>query len=134
MSSGFFQSIKSQQDVDIFDDLSNGLHDGYITRVEYDNAGVISADEGGLFFDYSRRTLLLHILVTSLKGHPIFELRFSGVVEYQIRDVQFNDMIGFSVLFQDNGLILWADDCFAPVSELKMGTYVIAQSMEYRML
>ena len=131
MPNTVYHTIKSQQDVDVFDEVSNGLHDGYLTRVLYDNSGIVHTDEC-LFLDYTKRSLLLQILVTSLREHPTFELRFSGIVEFQIRDRQFNDMIGFSVLFLKNGSILWANDVCSDISELKHGTYVIAESMEYR--
>ena len=43
-------------------------------------------------------------------------------------------MIGFSIVFQENGSLLWADDICSDIPLLKQGTYVIAKTMEYRKL
>jgi hypothetical protein len=43
-------------------------------------------------------------------------------------------MIGFTILFPENGRVLWADDVCKDVAELKKGCYVVAESMQYRQL
>ena len=134
MNKSQWHPIRTEADVQVFDELSNGLHDGYITHVEFHNGGICPVDSG-LKFDYDKRSLVLHVLVTSLKGHPVFELSFRSVLEYQIQDYGFSDMIGFSVVFLNDRLLLWADDiCRNEIPLLKQGTYVIAKTMEYRML
>ena len=126
--------IRTEADVQVFDERSNGLHDGHIIGVEFRNTGIRPAEEGGLYLDYAGKNLTLQVLVTSLKGHPVFELSFRNVWEYQIQDYGFSDMIGFSIVFQENGSLLWADDICSDIQLLKQGTYVIAKTMEYRKL
>ena len=78
-----YHVIKTVADVESFQNVSNGLHDGHITHVEYNNAG-ISAHENCITFDYTGASLILHVLVTSLIGHPTFEICFHGVTEWQV--------------------------------------------------
>lgn len=133
MSSSQYHVIQTSADVEAFRDAANDLHDGYITHVAYNNTGIFSHD-GGLFFDYRGTTLILHILVTSLLGHPTFEIVFHNIYEWQIKEHGFSDMIAFSIVFLDNGTMLWADDCASDIAELKQGSYVIAESIAYRQL
>ena len=75
-----YHVIKTAADVHEFQNVSNGLHDGYITHVEYSNTG-ISAHDNCLTFDYTGTSLFIHVLVTSLPGHPSFEISFHNVTE-----------------------------------------------------
>lgn len=125
--------IKTAADVEEFQNVSNGLHDGHITHVEYNNTG-ITACGNRLYFDYRGISLIIHILVTSLPGHPTFEISFHHILEWQINNYQFSDMIGFSILFLDNGMLLWADDISPNIADLKQGSYVVAESVQYRQL
>jgi hypothetical protein len=43
-------------------------------------------------------------------------------------------MIDFSILFLDNGMLLWADDISPNISDLKQGSYVVAETIQYRKL
>ena len=128
-----YTAIRNEADVAEFQNIANGLHDGYITRVSYVNSG-ISATEHGHTFDYTGKHLGIHVLVTSLPGEPTFELVFHNVLEWQMKEFQFSDMIGFTILFLGDGLLLWADDICSNVEELKRGCYVIAESIQYRQL
>lgn len=132
MTSNQYQTIKTLADVQRFQDVSNGLHDGYITHVEYSNTG-ISCCGNSLKFDPAGTKLTIHVLVTSLPAHPSFEIIFHNILEWQIKE-NATEIIDFSVLFLDNGMLLWADDCSHNISDLKQGSYVISKSMEYRML
>lgn len=125
--------IKTPADIQKFLDTSNSLHDGYITRVEYNNTG-ISAHDNGLSFDYSKKNLIIHVLVTSLPGHPTFEIVFRNILEWQINECQFSDTTDCSILFLDNGLLLWANDSSPVMEDLKQGYYVVAESIQYRQL
>ena len=133
MGNGNYCEIKTLADVQIFQDESNGMHDGYITRVAYVNNGITSVDHGHTF-DYAGKSLLIHVLVTSLPGEPTFELVFHKVLEWQMKEYQFSDMIGCSILRMDSGMLLWADDICSDIDELKRGCYVIAESIQYRQL
>ncbi len=128
-----YVTIKNEADAKIFQAITNGLHDGYITQVSYINTG-ISAVENGYTFDYNGKCLVIHVFVTSLQGEPTFELVFRNVLEWQIKEYHFSDMIGCSIVFQKNGLVLWADDACSIVEELKKGCYVVAESMQYRQI
>lgn len=126
-------TIRTSKDIERFQDVSNGLHDGYITHVEYNNSG-ISFVEHGLRFDYTGLSLVIYVLVTSLPGHPTFEISFRNILEWQINSFQFSDMIGFSILILQNDTFLWADDISSNIDDLKQGSYVVAESIRYRML
>jgi len=130
---GQYHAIRTREDIERLQNVSNGMHDGYITHVEYNNTG-ISAVEHGLYFDYTGLSLVIHVLVTSLSGHPTFELRFRNIHEWQINSCQFSDMIGFSILILENGTFLWADDISCNINDLKQGSYVISESIQYRLL
>ena len=126
-------TIRTNADIEIFQDISNGLHDGYITHVDYHNNG-ISAHDHGLSFDYTGLSLMIRVLVTSLPGCPTFELTFRSVYEWQIRSCQFSDMAGCTIRILENGTFLWADDVSRDIDDLVHGSYVIAQSIQYRQL
>ena len=130
---GQYHTIRTSEDIERFQDVSNGLHDGYITHVEYNNNG-ISAVEHGLHFDYTRLSLIIHVLVTSLPNHPTFEISFRNISEWQIKSFHFSDMIGFRILILEDGTFLWADDISCHIDDLKQGSYVIAESIQYRLL
>ena len=130
---GQFHTIRTNADIEIFQNISNGLHDGYITHVEYNNNG-ISAVEHGLQFDHAGLSLIIHVLVTSLPDHPTFEISLSNIYEWQINSFPFSDMIGFSILILENGTFLWADDISCNIDDLKQGSYVVAESIQYRLL
>ena len=126
-------TIRTSKDIERFQDVSNGLHDGYITHVEYNNNG-ISAVEHGLYFDYTGLSLIIHVLVTSLPNHPTFEISFRNISEWQIKSFHFSDMIGFRILILEDGTFLWADDISCHIDDLKQGSYVFAESIQYRLL
>lgn len=130
---GQYHAIRTSEDIERFQDVSNGLHDGYITHVDYNNTGILAV-ENGLRFDYTGLSLIIHVLVTSLRGHPTFEISFRNIDEWQIKSWQFSDMIGFSILILENDTLLWADDISSNIDDLKQGSYVIAESIQYRIL
>ena len=72
MENAEYKVILTAADVQEFQNISNGLHDGYITRVSYVNTGISSLVQGHAF-DMAGKNLLLHILVTSLPGKPTFD-------------------------------------------------------------
>ena len=128
-----YTTIRTSADIEAFQNISNGLHDGYITHVQYNNNG-ISYNDHGLRFDYSGLSLNIHVLVTSLPGHPTFEISFRILYEWQIKSFQFSDMTDFSILILENGTFLWADFTSDNIDDLKQGSYVIAETIQYRQL
>ena len=128
-----YHTIRTSEDIERLQNISNGMHDGYITHVEYNNTG-ISVVEHGLHFDYTGLSLIIHVLVTSLPNHPTFEISFRNISEWQIKSFHFSDMIGFRILIFEDGTFLWADDISCYIDDLKQGSYVIAESIQYRLL
>jgi len=82
-----YHTIRTNADIEQFQDISNGLHDGYI-----------------------------------------------NISQWQIKSFHFSDMIGFSILILENGTFLWADDISGNIDDLRQGSYVISESIQYRLL
>lgn len=135
-----YHTIRTNADIETFQDVSNGLHDGFITHVEFDNKGISFVDPGSdadcikIGFDYTGLSLLIHIMVTSLPEHPTFEISFRNIFEWQVNWYHFSDMIGFSIRILENGTFLWADDISGNIDDLKQGSYVVAECIQYRKL
>ena len=126
-----FNEIKTREDIEIFLDKTNALHDGYILGVQYANNGIYKIDHGH-YFDIEKRKLVLQILVTSL-WDAIVEIEFEGALEWQIKDEQM-DMTNTAVLLDENGWITWIDDVYISMEEAKKRSYVIARSMRWRIV
>ena len=125
------RSIKNINDINIFLEETNSLHDGYVVKVRYNNDG-ISKIEGGHYFEPSKTKLVLQILVTSICD-AVVEIEFENLLEWQIKDNQ-SDIFDVSVFFNENNLIVWMDDIYISAEEMKKGSYVIAESMKWRMI
>ena len=125
------RSIKNIKDINIFLEETNSLHDGYVVNVRYNNDG-ISKIEGGHYFEPSKTKLVLQILVTSI-WDAVVEIEFENLLEWQIKDNQ-SDIFDVSVFFNENNLIVWMDDTYISAEEMKKGSYVIAESMKWRII
>lgn len=126
-----YNEIKTIKDIPFFLDKSNSLHDGYIINVQYSNNGI--SMEGNTYnFNPEQTKLILQILVTSI-GDTIIEIEFENLVEWQIKDNQW-DMTDTSVIFDEHNWIIWSDDFYIDPDELKKGSYVIAKSMKWRIV
>ena len=86
--------------------------------------------EHGHSFDLERSKLVLKILVTSI-WDAVVELEFDGLYEWQIKDNQL-DMTDTTVMFDDHNRIVWSDDVYINMEEVKKGSYAIAMSMRWR--
>ena len=126
-----FNIIKSSEDIQAFLEKTNSLHDGYIIHVAYSNHG-ISRIEGGHCFDPEQTKLTLQILVTSI-WDTIVEIEFENLLEWQIKDNQW-DITDTTVLFDKQHRIVWSDDAYISMDELKEGSYAIAGSMKWRIV
>lgn len=126
-----FNAIKTAADIEEFLDSTNDLHDGYIIGVQYANNGITSIPHGHQF-DFLKTKLILQILVTSMND-TIVEMEFEGLTEWQIKDNQW-DIVVASVMFDENKRIIWSDDQFVNMEELKKGSFAIAQSMKWRIV
>ena len=68
------------------------------------------------------------------KGEPldaVVEIEFENLLEWQIKDNQ-SDIFDVSVFFNKNNLIVWMDDIYTSAEDMKKGSYVIAESMKWR--
>ena len=124
-----YNSIKSSEDIQCFLEKVNSLHDGYIIGVQYVNNG-ISKMEHGHSFNPEQKKLVVKILVTSI-GDAVVELEFENLLEWQIKDNQW-DMTDTTVMFDDHNWIIWSDDVYINMEEVKKGSYAIAESMRWR--
>ena len=124
-----FKSIKTQEDAAAFLTETNGLHDGELLSVEYKNDGITKI-RGGHSFDPEKTSLTLKILVTSICD-TVVELEFNNLYEWQIKYDQM-EITHTSVIFNDDGWVLWLDDYYIDKKALKNCSYVIADSMKWR--
>ena len=126
-----FNRIKSKNDIQIFLDKTNSLHDGYIVGVQYLNNGISSiGDEYS--FNPEQTKLNLRILVTSICD-TIIEIEFENLLEWQIKDNQW-DITDTAVVINEQHWIVWTDHIYSNEKEIKKGSYVIAKSMKWRVV
>ena len=126
-----YYSITSNEDIQLFYEKTNSLHDGYVIGVQYENNGISKIGHGHSF-DFEQTKLVLKILVTSI-WDAVIELEFDGIYEWQIKDNQW-DMTDTTVMFDDHNRIIWLDDAFINMDEMKNGSYIIARSMKWRVV
>ena len=126
-----FNSINKAEDITYFLNEINYLHDSYIIKVEYINDGISKIDHG-LYFDPKQTKLVLKILVTSIYD-TVVEIEFDNLVEWQIKEHQW-EITDTSVVFIEDNNIVWCDDVFESLEDLKKGSYVIAKSMKWRVV
>ncbi len=126
-----FNEIKTSEDIQTFLDKTNYLHDGYIIDVRYTHKG-ISKIENGHYFEPHKTKLILQILVTSI-WDALVEIEFESLFEWQIKDNQ-SDILNTFVRFDEQNRIVWSDDYYTNIDEMKNGSYVIASSMKWRII
>ena len=124
-----FNIIKTKKDVENFLNKTNALHDGHIIGVQYTNGGITKL-EYGHHFNPEQTKLIIQVLVTSIFD-AIVEIEFENLLEWQIRDNQW-DITDSSIIFDENGSIIWLDDVYTTAEEMKKGSYVIAKTMQWR--
>lgn len=127
-----FNEIKTKEDIQNFIDKTNSLHDGYIVGVQYTNDILTNVDENGYFANPDATKLIIRILVTSIFD-TLIEIEFDAIREWQIKDNQW-DMQDTSVFFDEQNHIVWSDDVYINMNEVKKGCYVIAKSMKWRII
>ena len=127
-----FYSIMSDEDIQFFLEQTNSLHDGHIIGVQYTNDALTHVDENGYYTNPNAKKLILRILVTSICD-TIVEIEFDSTLEWQIQDDQ-ADITDTSVIFNEQNFIVWSDNFYINEKELKKGSYVIADSMKWRIV
>ncbi len=126
-----FNEIKTGKDIQNFLEKTNFLHDGYIIDVRYTHNG-ISKIENGHYFEPDKTKLILRILVTSILD-AVVEIEFESLSEWQIKDTQ-EDITHTSIVFDEHNWIVWSNDAYINMDEVKNGSYVIAASMKWRIV
>lgn len=126
-----FNEIKTNKDIQDFLEKTNYLHDGYLIDVRYTHTG-ISKIENGHHFEPDKTKLILKILVTSI-WDTVVEIEFESLFEWQIKGDQ-GDMFHTSVTFNERNCIVWSDDAYINIVEVKKGSYAIASSMKWRIV
>ena len=124
-----FNTIKTKENIENFLDKTNALHDGYIIGVQYVNGGITKLDRGH-HFNPEQTKLTIQVLVISIYD-TVVELAFENLLEWQIRDNPW-DITDSCIILDENGSILWLDDVYTTVEEMKKGSYVIAKTMQWR--
>ena len=88
-----FIKLKNEQDYLDFASKTNGLHDGYIISADYRKHVIVECNN---HYVHTMPNLTLKILVTSMIGHPVVELKFSGVRDMRLHG-GFSDIFGFTM-------------------------------------
>ena len=127
-----FNEIKTREDILVFLEKTNSLHDGHIINVQYTNNGV-SKSEDGYCISSEQTKLIVQILVTSI-WDAVVEIEFENVLEWQIKDCCYWDITDTSVMFDEQNRIIWSDDAFINMEEMKKGSYAIVKTMKWRMI
>ena len=130
-----YQEIKTQKDIQNFLEKTNQLHDGYVISVKYNNNGIKKTELGHSISPW-KTTLSLQVLVTSLYD-TIVELEFECLYEWQFKEEYFNSACGIfevSLSFDSQGHIIWADDVWQNTTDMKTCSYVIAESVKWRIV
>lgn len=126
-----FNEIKTNKDIQDFLKKTNYLHDGYIIDVRYTHKG-ISKIENGHYVEPDKTKLMLQILVTSI-WDALVEIEFESLFEWQIKG-DHGEILHTSVTFDERNCIVWSDDAYINMDEVKKGSYAIASSMKWRIV
>ncbi|MBE6638984.1 MAG: hypothetical protein E7616_05975 [Ruminococcaceae bacterium] len=126
-----FNEIKTSKDIQVFLEKTNYLHDGYIINVQYTHNGITKI-ENGHYFNPTQTKLILQILVTSI-WDTVVEIEFESLLEWQIKD-NHRDITDTSVIFDEQNWIVWSDGVCISMDEVKKSSYVIAESMKWRIV
>ena len=124
-----FHTIQSDEDIRYFLEKTNSLHDGHILEARYEHNGITKTENGHRIYP-AKTKLILKILVTSI-WDAVVDLEFECLSEWQIKGDGLN-MISTTVMFSKNKQIVWTDDAYVTMENLKKGSYIIAGSMKWR--
>ncbi|MBE6610277.1 MAG: hypothetical protein E7634_06380 [Ruminococcaceae bacterium] len=126
-----FNEIRSSDDIKLFLDKTNMLHDGYILDAKYEYHG-IEKIENELWFCPGQDKVTIKIVATSIFD-AIVEIEFDKVSEWQINSRN-TEIFAAYVDFIEPDRIIWAGEFNEDMDEMKKNSYVIAQSMKWRIL
>lgn len=123
-----FQTIQTSKDIEFFLDQTNELHDGDLIGVQYIHNGHTGGNPH--YVNPKLSELRMRYMVTSIDD-AIVELVFSSLVEWQVKDNSF-EITDTAVSIDENGFVIWTDDCSTAAEVRKNGSYVIAEKMQWR--
>ena len=83
--------------------------------------------EGKKYYNHSRYAGGLR----TRTAKEMVEIEFENLLEWQIKDNQ-SDILDVSMFFNEKNLIVWMDDIYTRAEDMKKGSYVIAESMKWR--
>ena len=126
-----FAPIKTPEDIALFLDKTNSLHDGYVLDVRYTHNGITKLEHGH-YFEQEKTKLTVRILVTSI-WDTVVEIEFEDIWDWQYKHRQL-DITDTSVWFDEQKRIVWTDSNCADTVKTKEGSYVIASSMKWRIV
>ena len=126
-----FHEIKTETDIQDFLERTNQLHDGYVISVVYTNNGIKKTADGHSFSPWMTE-LTIRVVVTSLCD-TIVEIEFDGLYEWQVKE-NVSDIFATVLSFNDQGHIVWSDDEWSTMEELRDCSYAIASGMKWRIV
>lgn len=122
--------IETQNDIDFFIEQTNGLHDGYIVSVQFNNNGIKCIEQGCRYeFTPEQTELRIRVLITSILDTEV-EMIFKNIFEWRFF-YNMTDITETAVSILDDGRIIWTDEFSTDKSVRRDSSYVIAGSMEY---
>ena len=124
-----FNEISSADDIKLFLEKTNMLHDGYILDAKYEFHG-IEKIENKVWFCSGQDKVTLKIVVNSIFD-AIVEIEFDKVSEWQINSRN-REIFAAHVDFIEPDRIIWAAEFNENLNEMKKNSYVIARSMKWR--
>lgn len=123
-----FHEIKTQKDIEQFLEQSKALQDGDLIDVHYVHNDLRKDSCGGEYYFGSGQTKLsFRILVENM----IVEIEFEDVWTWHIKDPEC-EIVESTVIINENNHIVWSDHPYTSIDARKEGSYVIANSMKWR--
>ena len=124
-----YNLIKTDDDVRLLEESSNGLHDGIIVSIDFQNHGINRTGEYSIAYEHDKVEMKLRIRVLS-DFDKLIELYFKEVQEYRLDSYPFDEFFGFFIEFDTRGYVTWHDslpgDCSA--------NFVCARELSWRIV
>lgn len=125
------RQVTTKKDIAEFLQRSNSLHDAYLLSARFENSGIGTGNPR--MIDNRKTRLRLCYVVTSIRD-TVIELVFEGLREWTIRHPPYYEVLDTTVSFSEDGLVIWADDLSTAPEDRKECSYVIAETMKWRIV
>lgn len=127
-------AVRTKEDIETFLKETNGLHDGYITSVHYDNENMyVPLEDGRAEIGTFDGVLRIRVLISSVCD-TVIELIFKNVFDWQMNLRKVYEIFDSSLAVSENGDIVWTDMPGTDRETREKGAFVVAKSMEYRFI